>query len=216
MREILDAQLLTVYLNRYHIPSIFSTENLPFRLYEFEEGELLNLVHPPKDFLKFIVEGSVRIYSLSPHGNRQFLAENRDGFEILGDLEFCGAVQENHYQEVISTVRTIELPLRTVREQLWQDNTFLRWLLRRIGTKLSMTTFFRNPGQTLEENLLQYMRYECANHCISSVEETAMRLNYSRAQLQRVLRDLSAKGILQKEGRGMYRLLRDSEPDQTK
>ena len=206
VKEITDHQLLEDYLLRHHILSIFSTGNLPFRLYEYEEGEQLNIIHAPEDYLKFIVAGSVRIYSIQPDGTRRFIAENRDGFEIFGDIEFCGSVRENHYQEAITTVRTIELPLRSVREQLWQDNVFLRWLLLRICTKINMITAVRNPGQTLKEKLLQYLRYQCRDYCITSVEDTALRLGYSRAQLQRVLRELTAQGIVRKEGRGCYRL----------
>ena len=50
------------------------------------------------------------------------------------------------------------------------------------------------------------MRYQRPDHTIMGVEDTAFRLNYSRRQLQRVLRKLTAEGIVKKISKGRYKL----------
>ena len=46
MREIRDPELLEHYIRTYHIRSFFDTQDLPFRLYEYAPGEMINVVHP--------------------------------------------------------------------------------------------------------------------------------------------------------------------------
>ena len=210
MREIQDKALLDSYLRRFCIDSFFDTPDLPFRLYEYEVGELMNVLHPSGEYLKFLVEGAVTIYGVRPDGRREFLQKGGNCFEVLGDMEFCGYHEEAHLQEVTVQVRTVELPLLRVREQLWQDNRFLLHLIQTVGRKMSATSAFRAlvRGDCLEELLVNYLRYECPDHRITSVEDTAFRLNYSRAHLQRVLRELTQTGVLKKQGKGTYHLIK--------
>lgn len=42
MRELTDAKLMNAYIEQDRIRSLFDTERLPFRLYRFEKGEILN------------------------------------------------------------------------------------------------------------------------------------------------------------------------------
>ncbi len=203
MKEIQDKALLNRCLQQFRIESFFDTPDLPFHMYEYETGEFLNTIHSPKDYLKFIVEGSFKIYKICSDGSYYFLAESRNHFEVLGDLEFCGYQEDDHCQEVLERIRSVELPLFTIRECLWQDNRFLQYLIRHICGKIATQNHFHS----LEDALLYYMRVESPDHRITSVEDTAFRLNYSRSQLQRILRNLTAQGILEKQGRGTYRLI---------
>lgn len=206
MKEILDHGLLNRYLKRYHIEALFDTPDLPFQLYEYDQGELMNVPHPTTEYLKFVVEGSFRSYSINSEGKYAFGAKARSAFYVLGDLEFCGFYDDSHYDEVVEKILTIELPLHTLRETLLNDNRFLRHLIHRIGTKLSAGSYMM-MSTSLEDSLLYYLRNECPDHRITSVEDTAFRLNYSRSQLQRVLRDFTARGILEKQGKGTYQLI---------
>ena len=205
MREIQDQELLDRYLKRYNIEALFNTPDLPFHLYEYDQGELMNVLHPTTEYLKFVVEGSFRGYSINSEGKYAFGAKAINAFYVQGDLEFCGFRNASHYDEVVEKVLTIELPLHTLRETLLNDNRFLRHLIHRIGTKLAAESHML-MRTSLEDSLLYYLRNMCPDHRITSVEDTALRLNYSRSQLQRVLRDLTSRGILEKQGKGAYQL----------
>ena len=45
MIEITDKNLLEVYLNKYNIRSIFSSGDIPFKLYRYDVGEMMNISH---------------------------------------------------------------------------------------------------------------------------------------------------------------------------
>ena len=205
MRELQDPQLLEYYLEKYRIRSFFDTPNLPFRLYEYEPGELMNVVHPMEESLKFIVEGIFDHYMVLEDGT-QYLIAHCEGFGFGGDLAFCRRQPQNRYQEVVETVRAVELPLEPLRETLEQDNRFLRFLLDTMAQRMTISMNVRADRSSAEESLLSYLRRQCPDRCLTNVGEAAFHLNYSRRQLQRVLKDLTQQGILAKEGKGCYRL----------
>lgn len=206
MQEILDQVLLETYLNQYNIRSLFDTPDIPYRLYTYEPGEMMNILRPTTEYLKFVVAGSFDLYSVREDGVRN-LIRHFEGFGFLGDLEFCGKNAGTRYQEVIDQVYTIELPLKALRPVLMEDKRFLRFVLNNLAEKLSAAMPLKAEFPSLADTLVYYLRYECTDHRITSVEDTAFRLNYSRRQLQRVLRELTEQGVLLKEGKGRYKLL---------
>lgn len=206
MQEILDQVLLETYLNQYNIRSLFDTPELPYRLYTYEPGEMMNILRPTTEYLKFVVAGSFDLYSVREDGVRN-LIRHFEGFGFLGDLEFCGKNAGTRYQEVIDQVYTIELPLKSLRPVLMEDKRFLRFVLNNLAEKLSAAMPLKAEFPSLADTLVYYLRYECTDHRITSVEDTDFRLNYSRRQLQRVLRELTEQGVLLKEGKGRYKLL---------
>ena len=209
MREIRDPELLEHYLRKYHIRSFFDTADLPFRLYEYAPGEMINVVHPMEESIKFIVSGVFDHYALQEDGT-PYLIAHCDGFGFMGDMAFCRRQPQNRYQEVMETLRAVELPLEPLRSILENDNRFLRFLLDTVSQRMTMSMDNRLGVNGAEESLLAYLRWRCPDHTITNVGETAFHLNYSRRQLQRVLKELTAKGKLLKQGKGCY-VLKDSE-----
>jgi len=110
------------------------------------------------------------------------------------------------YQEVTRTVYTIELPLEALRPTLQQDVRFLNFLLDTMSTKFAGTSMDLVGFSDLRERLLYHIRYECSNQTITSVSQTAFRLNYSLRQTQRVLQELTKEGLLKRIGKGHYAL----------
>ena len=64
MKEIKDKALLQSYLQQYKIPDLFDTKDLPFQLYEYEAGEIMNYKRPSDKYLKFIVSGELLFYTI--------------------------------------------------------------------------------------------------------------------------------------------------------
>ena len=205
MREILDPQLLEHYLEKYHIRNYFDTPDLPFRLYEYAPGEMLNIVHPMEETIKFFVEGIFDHYTIREDGT-PYLISHCDGFGFMGDLAFCRRQPQNRYQEVTQTLRAVELPLEPLRPVLENDNRFLRFLLDTMAQRMTMSMYVRVSESSAEHALLAYLRWACPDHSITNVSDTAFRLNFSRRQLQRVLKELTEKGILTRTGKGRYQL----------
>lgn len=207
MKELKDQSLLNNYLLQYKIQDLFDTKDLPFQLYEYEAGEIMNYKRPLDNYLKFIVSGEISLYSIMEDGE-QFTGFKGPFFGLLGDLELCGIKMESNYQEAITTVHSIELPLNKVRSQILDDNTFLRYLLYRIVKRhVQMTKPELVHSTSVEKRLLHYLEYESTDHTISGVEAMAFRLRCSRSQVQRALKTLIQNEKIQKTGKGKYKLI---------
>ena len=210
MREIRDPELLEHYIRKFHIRSFFDTRELPFRLYEYAPGEMINVVHPMEESMKFIVEGVFDHYKIQEDGSA-YLISHCDGFGFMGDLAFCGRQPPGRYQEVIETVRAVELPMAQVRPVLENDNRFLRFLIDTMAQRMTASMHNRSDMMTAEQALVAYLRWRCPSLTITNVSETAFHRNYSRRQMQRALNTLTQRGLLCKTGNGCYRLAEDSQ-----
>lgn len=203
MREIQDAKLLAHYIKQYHIQSFFDTTDLPFRLYEYEPGEMMNVVHPMEESIKFVVEGVFDHYMIQEDGT-PYLIAHCNGFGFMGDLAFCGRQPPGRYQEVIKTVRAVELPLSSVRSTLENDNRFLRYLVDTMAQRMTMSMDIRADMGSAEEAILNYLRWRCPDHTTRNIGEAAFHLNYSRRQIHRALKELTEKGQINRLSKGHY------------
>ena len=158
--------------------------------------------------MKFIVEGVFDHYLIQEDGS-PYLIAHCDGFGFMGDLAFCGRQPPGRYQEVIETVRAVELPLEQMRPVLENDNRFLRFLLDTMAQRMTASMHIRSDMVTAEQALLGYLRWRCPNHTITNVSEAAFHMNYSRRQIQRVLKALTDNGQIVKMGKGCYALAED-------
>jgi len=205
MRELRDKELLEHYLRKYHIRSFFDTRDLPFRLYEYAPGEMINMVHPMEESMKFIVEGVFDHYKVQEDGS-PYLIAHCDGFGFMGDLAFCGRQPPGRYQEVIETVRAVELPMEKVRPVLENDNRFLRFLIDTMAQRMTASMHIRSDMTTAEKALIGYLRWRCPDHTITNVSDAAFHMNYSRRQIQRALKSLTDQGKLIRISKGHYTL----------
>ena len=156
---------------------------------EFQKGELLNSPMFPLDCFYIIVKGSVSIYDLTE-----------------GDIEFSGADKQPFFTEAAESVICLAMPFRENQSTLENDPVFLRFVLGQLAQKLSLSAVMDAAAQTLEEKVLFFLRTVQPDHAITSVNHALQPLHCSRRQLQRVLKKLCEEGLLQKTGRGCYRL----------
>ena len=121
-------------------------------------------------------------------------------------MEFCGETSLPFLVEATKKVMCIELPLYDFKNILLNDNTFLRFLLRSVGHKMALFTESEASFSNLEEKLLHFLKYDCPDHQFQGVEATVIQLRCSRRQLQRLLKSLTERQIIEKKGKGIYRL----------
>lgn len=210
MKQIHNDRLLERCLKQHKIESLFDTKGLPFRLCQYERGEILNNIHDPAHYLHFVVEGTVYIYFIRDDGSRSPVCLT-DQFTLLGDMEFSGEISLPFLVEARSKILCVELPLYTCRSALLNDNTFLRFLLQSLSRKMALVSGTEVSFTNFEERLLHYLRYDCPNQQFQGVETTAIHLHCSRRQLQRILKSLTEREILEKQGKGIYRLKKAEE-----
>ncbi len=206
MRELQNPALLTNYMERYGISSYFSNQNLPFSLYEYAPGELLNFLHPFQDYLKFLVSGEVLAYTLSGDGEAHLLFQG-ERFVVMDALELSGQESVPYCVEAVTVVRCVELPLGNLRQSLMADPRFLRRLLDHTCNQLA--ELIRKDMHThlsVSQRLLAYLRHSPDAAAFRGVDTMAFRLHCSRSQIQRALRQLVEEGAIRKTGKGSYAL----------
>lgn len=209
MKLLSDETLLRFYLDKYGIEHFFDTPDLPFRLSRLEKGEILSNLRDANQFLFFIVSGAFRIYTVRSDGSR-YLVSYQDSFTFLGDVEFCGIHRLHSLVEAASEVLCIELPLYDCRAALLNDRAFLRYLAGSLAKKLADFSQHEADYSTLQEKLLHYITYECPDRTLRGTEKAAGTLHCSRRQLQRILRELTDSGHLERTGKGIYRISLDN------
>lgn len=206
MKEIVDRTMLNNYIAQNRIEKIFDTKRLPFRLCQYDRGEILNHIRDANSCLQFVVAGAVQIYAVRSDGSRYPLCYV-EGFTLLGDMEFCGEGELPFLVEATEKVLCVELPLYGCKAALLQDNAFLRYLLHSVAHKLALISREQAEYSTLEEKFLHYLQHDCPDGQMNGVEHTAIRLHCSRRQLQRLLKSLTERRIIEKMGKGIYRML---------
>lgn len=204
MTECNDPKRMEAYMAKYGIRDLFATEDLPFRMYRYDVGDIMNVLHPQEQYLKFIVEGRIGVDTVDRDGNLQRIVEET-AFVYFGEVEILGRSFQNHFHEVLETVYSIELPWEPLRQTLWNDLKFLQFLVKHMSRTIYIATnSMEGASEDIQSKLLHYIKSECKDASFSGMEATAKRLRCSRRQLQRVVSQLVEEGKLKKTGRGTY------------
>lgn len=205
MEKIYEKSVTDRWLKKSHLPEYFDAEELDFFVIRYQRGEFLSEPERPIVYLQFVVKGSAALYYLDESGARRNVVV-MDNEGILGDMEFVLGNTPIFYTEAVTPVTVVALSIEESRGKLEKDCRFLMYLLRqasrvKIYTSLNVVVLPR-----LEERLLYHLKNECPRQTMAGMENTAVRLQCSRRQLQRVVKKLEGQGRLRKQGRGCYQL----------
>lgn len=206
MEYIRDDQLLQRLLEQESILSHFEAENLKFQLIKYEKHELLCAPGHPLTNLLFLVKGSVRVYGLREDGS-SFSVSRGVEQTTLGTLEFVRHDLPVFYTDAVEEVLCVALPIEKNRPVLEQDRTFLRYVLDGMANMILMFTLIGSAGQPIEEKVLTFLRDIQPDHTLHSINAGLAQFHCSRRQLQRVVKKLCEDGVLEKIGKGKYRLI---------
>lgn len=206
MEYIRDGQLLQRLLKQEKILSHFETEDLDFHLIKYEKHELLCAPGRPLTNLLFLVKGSVRVYGLREDGS-SFSVSRGVGQTTLGTIEFARSDLPVFYSEAVEEVLCVALPIEKNRPALEQDRIFLRYVLDGMVNMIVMFTLIGSAEQPVEAKVLTFLRDIQPDHTLHSINAGLAQLHCSRRQLQRVVKKLCGDGVLEKIGKGKYRLV---------
>lgn len=206
MERIQDPALLERLLRGLPFSECFAALPADLELRRYQKGELLSSPVQPLRYFYLVLRGQLRIYGLREDGG-SFSVYTEERGALLGDMEFCQADFEPFYVEAAGEVLCAALPMEAHREELAADPRFLWLLLRSLTQKVSLVAHLDRPAQTLTGRVLTFLRDIQPDHTLHSIQEGVSRLHCSRRQLQRVVAALCADGVLQKTGKGRYRLV---------
>lgn len=193
-------------MEKAKINDYLNTDQLHFSVHQYSAGELLC---SPNDGLKdilFIVQGTVKIYSIHEDGSLTSVRlESHPA--ILGDIEYVIRNFNTLFVEAHTDVVCLVLSVSRYRDILDRDIDFLHLLLSSIAYKFSSFSTLHRKNITVEDRLLMYMETFCENGTLSGIEEATMQLHCSRRQLQRILKKLCDEKKIEKTKKGTYQLL---------
>lgn len=205
MEYIRDQQRLEQYLRQEKILCRFETENLDFRLVRYQKGELLTSPFKSLPDFLFLVQGKIKIYGLREDGSSFSISQGGDHC-MLGDMEFVQRNFSMFYSEAMEEVLCVSLPIEKNRATLERDCTFLNYLLQCVAEKVLMSALVSHAAQPIEERVLTYLREVRPDHTLYGINTGVMQFHCSRRQLQRVVKKLCEEGLLEKTGKGKYKL----------
>ena len=207
MKRIKDRKKLQMWLDRYDILSHFSDPRLPFELVRFDAHEIINNLYETSENIMFFVTGKLNIRNIRDDGTVYLISETTE-FMILGDVEYADRHITPHIVEATEPSLMIVLPLdEQTRTKLDHDPVFLRYLLSSLAGKFIGFSSAVTEPKTLRERLIFHLENTAQDRMIRSVINTSDALQCSRRQLLRILKQLCEEGIVEKTGKGKYRLI---------
>ena len=205
MEYLQQKEKMEVLIHSIGLSQLYADVPGAFRLVRYRKGEQLTAPNKALEDLLILTQGGVHIYGLRENGS-SFSVFYADRMTVLGDLEFLQQNALSFYTEAEEDVECICLNLRRYRKELEQNAVFLRLLLESLSSKIRFFFLLGNSAQPVEEKLLIFLRELQPDHQIHSMHSVTQKLQCSRSQLQRVVRDLCKKGLLEHIGKGRYQL----------
>lgn len=206
MRKNYDENNVIDFIKKYNINQYFDNVDLPFYIIEYEKGEFLQQPSDKNNLFQIGISGEINIYHISIDGEKYFLSHNKNSFK-LGCIEFSINNEFNVYAEALTNVTVIALSLDECKSFLAKDNKFLNMVTYEMAQIITQSMSYRVVPSSLSERVINYMKYYCPDNILKGVEKTAFKLHCSDRQLQRILNDLESKNVIEKCGKGTYRLL---------
>lgn len=179
---------------------------------EYQRGESLCQQGCPMEHLLFVVEGRVKVCSVSPADKTLLFCYNGPG-TIVGEVELMTGGCASTTLKAACPVRCLAIPLGKYREKLRSNIVFMNCIalmMARIVTRNSINDSF-NILAPLDLRLRAYIARNNDNGLFTAkLTETAEYLGVSYRHLLRTMNELCSKGALEKE-QGRYRIKKAEE-----
>lgn len=175
---------------------------------DYRRGEFLCQQGCQMDYLLFVVEGRVKVCSISPADKTLLFCYNGPG-TVVGEVELMTHGTASSTLCAAAPVRCLAIPLNKYREKLRSNIVFMNriaLMMARIVTRNSINDSF-NILAPLDTRLRAYiaLNQEGDGMFTARLTETAEYLGISYRHLLRTMNELCTRGDLKKEKRG-YRI----------
>lgn len=205
MERIYDKKKIAdcIAQSKYH--AVLDSLEIDFYLIQYEKGELVCSPYEDELLFRIVEQGTISIYFIRDDGTRYALSNGTSDY-FLGDMELFYPPNGNIYVEAAENLVCIVFSIEKYKEILLSSNQFLRLICSSLSAKIgSMTTMDAAPA-SLTERVISYMKYKCSDGTLKGIEKAAFHLHCSARQLQRILNQCESTGLVQKMGKGTYRL----------
>lgn len=206
MERIYDQKIIAdcIAKSKYHM--VLEAMDIGFYLIKYEKGELVSSPFQNEFLFQIVEQGSINIYFIRDDGTRYSLSNGMTGY-FLGDMDIFYPKSSNIYAEAAENLTCIAFSIEKHREMLLSNNGFLALICNSLSAKIgAMTTMDAAPA-SLMERVVSYMKYKCSDETLKGIEKAAFHLHCSARQLQRILNQCEAAGLVKKLGKGTYKLV---------
>ena len=206
MKRIYDKKKIAGCIagSKYH--ETLDSLDIDFYLIKYEKGELVSSPFQKELLFQIVEQGSINIYFIRDDGTRYSLSNGANDY-FLGDMDIFYPKSNNIYAEAAESLTCISFSIEKNREKLLSSSRFLALICNSLSAKIgAMTTMDAAPA-SLTELVLSYMKYKCGDETLKGIEQAAFHLHCSARQLQRILNQCEAAGLVRKLGKGTYRLV---------
>ncbi len=205
MERIFDEKKVAACIagSKYH--SVLDTMEIDFYLTKYEKGEFVSSPLQNELLFQIVEQGSINIYIIRDDGTRYALSNGTTDY-FLGDMDVFYPRSGDVYAEAAESLTCIAFSIDQNREKLLSNNGFLAMICNSLSTKIGTMTTMEAVPASLTERVMSYMKYKCAHGTLKGIEQAAFHLHCSARQLQRVLNQCEAEGLVKKAGKGTYKL----------
>ncbi len=211
MIKVDDNSLLDKYITNSGILDIFSTDINPYiDLLHFNKGEFLINEGECSNYLYFLVNGKLKVFSHSSSGKIMSLY-HFNSFEIIGETCSLWDKPPTASVQTTSACYCIGISMKH-RDVLLNDIKFLRYTCKNLGERLSYmnNNTCINLYDSLENRLASFILRREKNGIFSyNLTECAELLCTSYRHLLRVINSFCASGKLEKNKKSYKILDRD-------
>ncbi|WP_314066687.1 cyclic nucleotide-binding domain-containing protein [uncultured Vagococcus sp.] len=209
MKKVVDPLRLSTYITTNQLQSYLDNDLPPISaLYSFEQDEHLIRSEMPSDYLYFLVDGSVMIYSYSSD-TQNICIDHSQPVTLLGEASSLWELLPQSNVKAISPCICVGISLKKHRDLLQQDVRFLQHICQILSYRL-------NSGVTLANSLTEPVETRLAKFILANSKDNqfsfqlttcASILNVSYRHLLRTITSFRDEHILKKEK--SYYLIQD-------
>ncbi len=205
MKKHYDKALIATYLQQTKYESIMSGLLEHLFVADYKKSEFVTMPLQQIHLFQIIVQGTVSIYFIRDDGSVYSLAYGRKN-DLLGEMEIFQHQPGNVYAEANDDVICLALSIESSKNALLENCRFLQLVCESLTQKMESITTLDAAPASLKQRVLIYMKYKCKGE-LKGLQQAAFHLNCSARQLQRILNQHEAEGIVVKTGKGAYKLV---------
>lgn len=205
MKRFYDGTRIEAYLKQTKFESAISSLREHLFIAQYKKGEFIVTPLQKEHFFQIIIQGAVNIYFIRDDGSVYSLANGREN-DLLGEMEIFIRQPSNVYAEANDDVICLALSIEASRAALLENCQFLQLVCESLTQKMESITTLDAAPASLKQRVLIYMKYKCSKGELKGLQQAAFHLNCSARQLQRILNQYEADGMVTKIGKGVYKL----------
>ena len=210
MKQIFEKERVDDLLSTSPYRRNLENLEIPLFLVAYEAGEFIAAPWKSQALFQIVCRGEISIYYVRNDGSKYSLAQGSEAY-CLGEMALFEEDDTTVFAQAVTDVICLAFLIAGNEEKLLTSNQFLRLICKNIAGKLSAAMMRDAVSSSISERVWNYMQFKCESGVLKGLEKAAFRLHCSERQLQRIMNELQAKGMIKKIGKGTYQIKNSEE-----